>query len=122
MVPTAIEVDHSRVMNSSRFRRIRVVAIQAADSSGDVPLIATEPLTRLTQAFRLCVSRMPSNLERQQLTELLATNREWYRTHPDDAKQLNGSIAISGTSPDESAAWIATARILLNLDEFITRE
>ena len=83
---------------------------------------AADDATRLTQAFRLCVSRMPSNLERQQLTDLLATNREWYRTHQDDAKQLNGSVAISGTSPDESAAWIATARILLNLDEFITRE
>jgi hypothetical protein len=77
---------------------------------------------RLSHAFRLCVSRPPNNLERQQLADLLASNREWYRTHQEDAKLLNGSVSISGTSPDEAAAWIATARILLNLDEFITRE
>ena len=78
--------------------------------------------SRLTHAFRLCVSRPPSTRELQQLTDLLATSREWYRAHQDDTKQLNGPIAISGTSPDETAAWIATTRILLNLDEFITRE
>jgi hypothetical protein len=77
---------------------------------------------RLTQAFRLCVARVPNDRERQQLSDLLAVNREFYRAHQDDAKKLVSNTAISGSSPDETAAWIATARILLNLDEFITRE
>jgi hypothetical protein len=77
---------------------------------------------RLTQAFRLCVARVPNDRERQQLADLLMVNREFYRTHQDDAKKLVGNTAVSGSSPDETAAWIATARILLNLDEFITRE
>jgi hypothetical protein len=77
---------------------------------------------RLTHAFRLCVARPPSQRELQTLSELLAACRSYYREHQDDAKQLNGATTISGASPDETAAWIATARILLNLDEFITRE
>jgi hypothetical protein len=77
---------------------------------------------RLTQAFRLCVARVPSNHERQQLADLLAVNHQFYKAHPEDAKKLVGSTPVSGSSPDETAAWIATSRILLNLDEFITRE
>ncbi len=83
---------------------------------------ATDDAARLTQAFRLCLARMPSDRELHQLADLLSVNREFYRAHQDDAKKLIGSSTISGSSPDESAAWIATARILLNLDEFITRE
>ena len=83
---------------------------------------ATDDTTRLTQAFRLCLARTPSDRELHQLADLLSVNREFYRAHQDDAKKLGGTSTISGSSPDETAAWIATARILLNLDEFITRE
>lgn len=77
---------------------------------------------RLTHAFRLCVARVPSDRELHQLTGLLTANRDFYRAHQDDSKKLAGAIEVSGASPDETAAWIATARIVLNLDEFITRE
>ncbi len=83
---------------------------------------AVTEAARLTDAFRLCVAHPPRDTELRQLTELLQAAREWYRSHQDDAKQLVGSTTISGITPEESAAWIATARILLNLDEFITRE
>lgn len=83
---------------------------------------STDDAARLTQAFRLCVARVPSTRELYQLTDLLTVNREFYRGHQDDAKKLAGNVAVSGSSPDETAAWITTARILLNLDEFITRE
>lgn len=78
--------------------------------------------SRLKYAVRLCVSRPPSDAELRQLTGLLTTSREWYRTHQDEAKQLVGTYVVSGVTPDETAAWIATSRILLNLDEAITRE
>ena len=77
---------------------------------------------RLNHAFRLCLTRVPSESERSQLTGLLASNRDFYKAHQDEAKKLLGHTTVSGSSPDETAAWIATARILLNLDEFITRE
>jgi mono/diheme cytochrome c family protein len=57
---------------------------------------------RLRHGFRLCLAREPNGHERQRLGELLARQR------------------AEGASPDE--AWVTVARVLLNLDEFITRE
>ncbi len=82
----------------------------------------SDDASRLAYAVRLCVSRPPRENELRQLTDLLTIARDWYRAHPDEAKQLVGTYAVSGVTPDETAAWVATARILLNLDETITRE
>ncbi len=79
-------------------------------------------VSRLSRAVRLCVSRPPRDIELRHLADLLTTAREWYRTHQDEAKQLVGTYTVSGITPEETAAWVATARILLNLDESITRE
>jgi mono/diheme cytochrome c family protein len=56
---------------------------------------------RIDHAFRLCLSRPPSKAEKQRLLEL-----------------LNKELA----SADESTAWAGVSRVLLNLDETITRE
>ena len=37
-------------------------------------------------------------------------------------KAAVGATAAEGVPPAEAAAWVATARIMLNLDEFLTRE
>lgn len=83
---------------------------------------ATDDYARLTTAFRLCVARPPRDAELHALADLLKDSRNWYRTRPEQAKQLVASDAASGIATDENAAWVATARILMNLDEFITRE
>jgi hypothetical protein len=57
---------------------------------------------RIRQAFRLCLARTPNDREQQRLAELLRRQAE------------------EGVSPAE--AWTTVARVLLNLDEFITRE
>lgn len=77
---------------------------------------------RLTRAFRLCLARPPAEQEQQELRALLADARAWYRTHPEAATTFVGAEAAAGVPPAENAAWIATARVLINLDEFITRE
>jgi hypothetical protein len=56
---------------------------------------------RIEHAFRLCLSRPPSRDERKRLLKLLD-------------KEL--------ASADESTAWATVSRVLLNLDEIITRE
>jgi mono/diheme cytochrome c family protein len=56
-------------------------------------------------AFRLCVARQPSEHEQKRLGELLA--RE---------------LAAKDPEAQKLTAWISVARVLLNLDEFITRE
>jgi mono/diheme cytochrome c family protein len=58
--------------------------------------------TRLGYGFRLCLARQPNPREQMRLTELMARRR------------------AEGATPDE--AWLTVARVLLNLDEFITRE
>ncbi|HXT58458.1 MAG TPA: hypothetical protein VN699_07480, partial [Pirellulales bacterium] len=77
---------------------------------------------RLAFGFRVCVARPPREAELNELAELLAASREWYRSRQDEAQQLVGSDAAAGAAPYENAAWIATSRVLINLDEFITRE
>ena len=88
--------------------------------------ILTEPLAtdddRLTRAFRLCLARPPSPHEVAVLKKLLAESRAFYTSDPAAAKEATGSYDVKGVPPEESAAWIATARIVLNMDEFITRE
>lgn len=77
---------------------------------------------RLAQALRLCITRPGNAKEIQVLRDLLSDSRAYYKTHADEAKLTLGTHAASGVKPEENAAWIATARIVLNMDEFITRE
>ncbi len=76
---------------------------------------------RVDQAFRLCLTRSPRDFERARLLSLLGEARHWYRSREEAAVALLGSEAIDGVSPSEAAAWLATLRVLLNLDEFLTR-
>lgn len=59
------------------------------------------PENRLDRAFRLCLTRPPQPPERERLQKLWDEER---RDH------------------DEASAWVSVARVLLNLDETITRE
>lgn len=77
---------------------------------------------RLAFAFRLCVARPPTDFEIAELQKLLTDSLRWYETHPVDAKKLVGNTTVDGQTDELLAAWTATARILINLDEFITRE
>ncbi|MCC7339036.1 MAG: PSD1 domain-containing protein [Pirellulaceae bacterium] len=78
--------------------------------------------SRLEVAFQMCLARKPSENELRELTGLWQATREWYADHPQEAEKLIGAFAVEGATAEDNAAWIATARILINLDEFITRE
>jgi hypothetical protein len=79
---------------------------------------------RMALAFRWCLARNGSASELAELQALLRDATAWYTAHPKDTDTLlsRDQGAGTGISPAQHAAWIATARILLNLDEFITRE
>lgn len=78
---------------------------------------------RLVRAFRLCVSRPPAARETAALHRLLEEARAYYATAPAaEATAAAGTQAVPGRPPVELAAWAATTRIVLNMDEFITRE
>lgn len=72
--------------------------------------------------WRICLTRPPAPSELARVAELLGTHRRWYETHPDDAKAMAAELSATGASATEAAALIATASVIMNLDEFITRE
>jgi len=76
---------------------------------------------KIENAFRQCVSRTPDATERDRLASLLETSRSWYRQNPEEAKKFIADAAPEGIAPEEAASWVATVRVILNLDEFITR-
>jgi hypothetical protein len=103
---------------------------------------------RLARAIELCLCRPARDAELDRLAGLLAEARSHYVADPAAAAALVGDAATPqagaaapagspATSADtpaaaapatrtagtaETAAWMATVRVLLNLDEFITRE
>ena len=77
---------------------------------------------RLNLAFLRCVSRPMNGTESNQFGSLLKASREWYESHEVDAKKMTGGYGVEGTPVAESAAWTATCRMMLNMDEFITRD
>ena len=80
---------------------------------------------RIEQLFRLTLQRKPDPAEVQTLSDLLAVQRRHYGSQPAEAgKILAVGMApkASGITEPEQAAWVACARVLLNLHETITRE
>ena len=78
---------------------------------------------RLDYAFELCTARTPDATERETLTRFFASQLDDFQTDPKLAEAVlrNAAEQDPGKLP-ETAAWTATARVLMNLDEFITRE
>jgi len=84
----------------------------------------TDDAQKIAHAFSVTLTRAPDQAEQTSITDLLAQSRTYYRTNPDAAAQLLGDLPAASDSkipPAELAAWSATLRVLLNLDEFLTR-
>ncbi len=77
---------------------------------------------RIRYAFRLCLSRPPSPREVSVLRQLYNDLVESCRKHPKEAAGLLGKAKLPGAKVPEAAAWVALARAVMNLDEFVTRE
>jgi len=85
-------------------------------------------ISRLEYAFRCCVSRKPTKEELKELEALL--DNQVARFNDKDAKPLelaaSDEIKLPAAPKDISdarlAAWTAVSRVLLNLDETITKE
>jgi hypothetical protein len=77
---------------------------------------------RLEFAFRLCLSRPPSKSERQRLLDLLRKELAEFGKSPSDAAALLNQKSSSATDTKQLAAWTSVSRVLLNLDETVTRE
>ncbi len=81
---------------------------------------------RLTYAFRLCVSRAPSADELAILTKLLDKNRKRFEEGEANAAEIatgdKDSPKPDGFTFADWGAYTLIARVLLNLDETVTKE
>jgi hypothetical protein len=84
--------------------------------------VKTDDAERLRYAFGLCVARSPSGREQKILADLLTRQRTDFAADAQAARLLVPAQLPVQTNATEFAAWTAVARVLLNLDEFITRE
>lgn len=78
---------------------------------------------RLKEAFQLALSRDPRPAEQASLLKLLGAQREYYQGHTEDAAKLMhiGISPAPKAGAPELAAWTQVTRVILNLQEFITR-
>jgi hypothetical protein len=77
---------------------------------------------RIRLAWRLCLCRDPKESERTRLQRLLDVLTDDLRTQPDQVTALLTATPPDGIDRWRFAAWLTVARVLLNLDEFVTRE
>ena len=77
---------------------------------------------RIRLGFQRCVARLPTMNETEQLAALLTSNRDFFQANPESAIQFVGNSKSNAVDVNEQATWAATLRVLLNLDEFITRD
>jgi len=70
---------------------------------------------RIRYAFETCLARPPRPEEQQRMTAYLSSMLDRFAT---DEKER----AALGSQTAEEAAWTAASRVLLNLDEFVTRQ
>jgi hypothetical protein len=73
---------------------------------------------RIRELFRRCLGRPPSASEMTDLARFLAIQQRRFEARELDAR------TVAGEGPgdvNECAAWTVLARIVINLDEAITR-
>jgi len=97
------------LLNGEAFHEMaQALALRIVNEGGETPA------SRLEYGFRLTHARRPSATEFARLRMLLNAEKDELATHPEDAAKLAADPAL--------APWTAIARVLINTDEFITRE
>jgi hypothetical protein len=111
----------------------RVLFRAAQDTSvrllGEIPEDPADPAVRDRRIYRLyllVLSRLPEDEELQTLQQLYDEHRGFYAQWGDLAVALARRQCVSPDATDEEiaemATWIVLARILMNTDEFVSKE
>ena len=77
---------------------------------------------RLGSLVRICLSREPQSDELQLLQNLLTQQREVFAEDTAAAADIAAEPSLADHDVAEFASWVVVCRVVLNLDEFITRE
>ena len=89
---------------------------------------ADSTANRIRLGFQLCLGREPDAEELRLLTGLVESQRSEFAVQSAEAKAVVARARPLGQAPKPAggdavlAAWTMAARVLLNLDETITRE
>lgn len=77
---------------------------------------------QIRHAFQLCLSREPAASEVKIIKQLYQEQTNILNSDPDLVSALTNTQTIpAGSSPREVGVWIIIGRVLMNLDEFVTR-
>jgi hypothetical protein len=78
---------------------------------------------RLMYAFRCCISRPPTEYELERLRVFLQAQHESFQVDAQGARDVVAAAALPKAIDEvQYAAWVAVSRLLMNLDEFVTRD
>ncbi|HUG67693.1 MAG TPA: DUF1549 and DUF1553 domain-containing protein, partial [Pirellulaceae bacterium] len=83
---------------------------------------ATVDRDRIELAYQLCFARLPSQQEAASLLAFVRSQYTEFLASANDAKLISAAAGGNDEQLAELATWTVVARVLLNLDEFITRE
>ena len=86
-----------------------------------IRVLNDSPGDRLDYAFQLCLGRAPKAREKERLGRYLDAQISLMRKDAEAVATLM-PLPPEGMDAAEAAAWVGVSRVLLNLDEFITRE
>jgi hypothetical protein len=75
---------------------------------------------KIRSAFQLCLARAPDETEMAQLRRVHAGHLALLRANPESAAKIVGDSYAANA--EEPAAFVALCRVIMNLDEFVTRE
>lgn len=117
--PNAVQACTRRIRSNTPLQALMLLNDQASFEFAQAlaaRLIREAPpgdAERIDLAFRLCLSRSPTPREQDRLQALLAEER---------AEGVPVSDRARSETDADLTAWTTLSRVLLNLDEFITRE
>ncbi|QDT37400.1 PSD1 and planctomycete cytochrome C domain-containing protein [Stratiformator vulcanicus] len=128
--PDANTTSVSRLTSNTPLQALQtlnnVVYLEAAQALGEVMQQSSEQQAEAIETgFRRCVGRAPSEFEVRRLKELYQSSLSYYEQNLKSAAELvgeeEGKSEAENKAVADQAAWIAVARVLLNLDEFLVR-
>jgi hypothetical protein len=82
------------------------------------PAISSDERIRL--AFETCLARRPTHAELNRLRQFQARQLELLRQSPGSPARIAGETDAADL--EEKAVFAALCRVIMNLDEFVTRE
>jgi hypothetical protein len=95
------------------YRALGLEISRAADQTIDA---------RIDALWLRCLGRRPLARERQVMAKVFEALRRQYHDAPDAARALAGDAPGTAAGREDSAAWIGLCRVVMNTDNFTSRE